>query len=149
MAQGHKVDAAAGEHVRFGEVHVVIRASAESTGGGFAVVEEVPPLVDTPPHVHANEDETFYVLEGRHVFRVGDEEIEAGPGDLVFAPRGVPHSQTRVEPGVGRELVLISPPGFEGFFRELGEAERDGTLGPDAYSRVAEKYGITWLGGDE
>ena len=139
----HKVELEGGERIRFGEVQVVIRASAESTGGAFSIIEEIPPLVDTPTHVHAREDEIFYVLEGKHVFRVGDEEHEAGPGDLVFAPRGVPHSQRRLEPGVGRLLAMFSPSGFEGFFRELGEAERDGTLGPEAYARASQKYGIT------
>jgi hypothetical protein len=47
---------------------------------------------------------------------------------------------------VGRLLVLTSPPGFEGFFRQLAEAERQGTLGPDAYAAASERYGITWVG---
>jgi mannose-6-phosphate isomerase-like protein (cupin superfamily) len=145
-APPHKVAFEGGERIRFGEVQIVIRASAGSTGGAFSVLEEIPPMVDTPLHVHEREDEIFYVLEGWHSYRVGDEEIEAGPGDLVFAPRGVPHAQRRFEPGVGRQLVLLSPPGLEGFFRELGEAERDGTLGADVYARVSGKYGITWLG---
>lgn len=51
----------------------------------------------------------------------------------------------RIRFGVGRQLLMLSPPGLEGFFRELGEAERDGTLGPEAYARVSEKYGITWI----
>jgi hypothetical protein len=50
-----------------------------------------------------------------------------------------------VIPRTGRELVMISPAGFEGFFRELAEAEADGTIGPEVYARVSEKYGITWL----
>ena len=45
-------------------------------------------MADTPLHVHRNEDELFYVLEGEHVFRVGDEEYIVGPGGFVFAPRG-------------------------------------------------------------
>jgi hypothetical protein len=40
---------------------------------------------------------------------------------------------------------MVSPAGFEGFFRELSAAEADGTIGPDVYARVSEKYGITWL----
>lgn len=48
----------------------LVKASAETTAGGFAIIEELDPL-DTPLHVHANEDELFYVIEGEHVFRVG------------------------------------------------------------------------------
>ena len=141
---GHKVDRDGGERLQFGEVQVVIRASAESTGGAFSIVEEFDP-VDTPRHVHEHEDELFYVLEGEHVFEVGDEEFRVGPGGLAFAPRGIPHAQRRVVPRQGQLLAMLSPAGFEGFFRELDEAERDGTLGPEAYARVSEKYGITWL----
>ena len=101
--------------------------------------------VDTRLHVHENEDELFYVLEGEHVFQVGDQEFQAGPGGLVFAPRGVPHAQRRVVPRTGRILVLASPAGLEGFFRELAEADRAGALGPDTHAYASKKYGITWL----
>ena len=139
------LDADGGERLVFGPVTVLIRASAETTGGAFSVIEEVPPMVDTPLHVHANEDELFYVLEGEHVVRCGDDEHRLGPGGLIFLPRGIPHSQRRVVPGEGRQLVLTSPAGFEGFFRELAEADRRGALGPDAYAAASERYGITWI----
>jgi uncharacterized RmlC-like cupin family protein len=123
----------------------VIKASVDSTGGAFTIFEENEP-VDTPLHVHANEDELFYVLEGEHVFRVGEDEFRVGPRGLVFAPRGVPHSQRRVVPRTGRVLVLASPTGLEGFFRELADADRAGAIGPEAYASASERYGVTWLG---
>ena len=132
------------ELIEFGDIQILLKASAETTGGALSVFEENQP-VDTPLHVHEREDELFYVLEGEHVFQVGEREHSAGPGDLVFAPRGIPHSQRRVVPREGRTLVLTSPGGLEGFFRELAEADAAGTLGPDAYARASERYGITWL----
>ena len=57
-----------------------------------------------------------------------------------------PLSQRRVVPGEGRQLVLTAPAGLEGFFRDLADADRAGTLGPDAYASASEKYGLTWLG---
>ena len=45
-----------------------------------------------PLHVHHADDEAWYVLEGTLRFRLGDDEIEAGPGSAVFAPRGMPHA---------------------------------------------------------
>jgi mannose-6-phosphate isomerase-like protein (cupin superfamily) len=143
---GYAVDAGAGEAVVVGEITVVVRVSAESTGGRFSLIEEPPPMVDTPLHVHSNEDELFFVLEGEHVYQVGDEEFRLGPGGLVFAPRGIPHAQRRVVPGEGRQLVLVSPGGLEGFFRELGAAHAAGKLGPEAYATASRRYGITWLG---
>jgi mannose-6-phosphate isomerase-like protein (cupin superfamily) len=134
-----------GERLVLGEVTIVVRVPSEATGGAYALMEEVPPLVDTPAHVHDREDELFFVLEGEHVYRVGEEEVRLGPGGLVFAPRGVPHSQRRVVPGEGRQLVLVSPGGFEGFFRDLAAAHEAGTLGPEAYSAASRRFGITWI----
>ena len=125
-------------------MEIVVKASADTTGGAFTIFEESDP-VDTPLHVHQHEDELFYVLEGEHVFQVGQKEFRAGPGGLVFAPRGVPHAQRRVVPRAGRVLVLTSPAGFEGFFRELAAADRAGRLGPEAYASASKTYGVTWL----
>jgi mannose-6-phosphate isomerase-like protein (cupin superfamily) len=144
MPDGFALADDAGEQLRFSDAEFLVKASAETTGGSFSIVEEVAPL-DTPAHVHANEDELFIVLEGEHEFTVGETVFDVGPGAVVFAPRGIPHSHRRVVPRTGRFLTLVSPAGFEGFFRELSEAERDGTIGPDAYARVSEHYGITWL----
>ena len=144
MPDGFALAGDAGEQLRFSDAEFLVKASAETTGGSFSIVEEVAPL-DTPQHVHANEDELFVVLEGEHEFTVGETVFDVGPGAVVFAPRGIPHSHRRVVPRTGRFLTLVSPAGFEGFFRELSDAERDGTIGPNAYARVSECYGITWL----
>ena len=143
-AAAFALGAEGGERLRFGEVEIVVKASADTTDAAFTIIEENQP-VDTRLHVHENEDELFYVLEGEHVFQVGDQEFHAGPGGLVFAPRGVPHAQRRVLPRTGRILVLASPAGFEGFFRDLAEADRAGALAPDTYVNASKKYGITWL----
>jgi mannose-6-phosphate isomerase-like protein (cupin superfamily) len=134
-----------GERLVFGPVTILVRASAEATGGAFSLFEEVPPMVDTPLHVHEKEDELFYVLEGEHVFQVGDEEHRVGPGGMVFAPRGIPHAQRRVVPGQGRLLALTAPGGLEGFFRDLAADDEAGTLGPEAYAAASERHGIRWL----
>jgi mannose-6-phosphate isomerase-like protein (cupin superfamily) len=131
-----------GERLVFGDLTILVRAAEEA----FTIFEEVPPLADTPLHVHEREDELFYVLEGEHVFQVGDEEHRVRPGGIAFAPRGLPHAQRRAVPGEGRLLVVTSPGGLEGFFRELAAAHDAGTLGPDAYAAASERYGITWLG---
>jgi mannose-6-phosphate isomerase-like protein (cupin superfamily) len=141
----YALDPDAGERLVFGNATILVRASAEATGGAFSLFEEVPPMVDTPLHVHEREDELFYVLEGEHVIQVGEEEFHAGPRAFVFAPRGVPHAQRRVEPGKGRLLVQTVPGGFDGFFRELAAAHDARTLGPDAYASASKRYGITWL----
>jgi mannose-6-phosphate isomerase-like protein (cupin superfamily) len=133
------------ERLVFGGITIVVRVSAEDSGGAMTVLEEVEPMSDTPLHVHSREDELFYIVEGEHIITLGEREHRLGPGDALFAPRGVPHAQRRVEPGVGRELIVVTPGGFERFFRDLAAAESDGTLGPEAYAKASERAGITWL----
>jgi quercetin dioxygenase-like cupin family protein len=133
------------ERLVFGGITIVIRVRAEDSGGAMTVLEEVEPMSDTPLHVHSREDELFYIVEGEHVFTLGEKEHRLRPGEAIFCPRGIPHAQRRVEPGAGRELVVVTPGGFEQFFRDLAEAERDGARGPDAYTVASERAGLTWL----
>jgi quercetin dioxygenase-like cupin family protein len=135
----------ASERLVFGDVTILVRVPAEATGGAFTLLEEVPPLVDTPLHIHRDEDELFYVLEGEHIYQVGAKEHRVGPGGVVYAPRGLPHSQRRVVPGEGRQLVLVAPGGLEAFFRELTSAHAAGTLGSEVYAAASERFGITWV----
>jgi mannose-6-phosphate isomerase-like protein (cupin superfamily) len=129
------------ERLTFGDVTILVRVASET----MSVFEEVPPLVDTPAHVHSREDELFLSLDGEHVIELDGEPHRIGPGESVFAPRGVPHAQRRVVPREGRLLVVTAPGGLEGFFRELAAANSAGTLGPDAYAAASERYGISWL----
>jgi mannose-6-phosphate isomerase-like protein (cupin superfamily) len=133
------------ERLTFGEATIVVRTNAEDSGGALSVFEEIAPMLDTPLHVHSKEDELFYIVDGEHVVRRGDEEFELGPGDAIFLPRGIPHSQRRVVPGQGRQLVVTTPGGFEQFFRDLAQAHQEGRLGDEAYAAASEKAGITWL----
>lgn len=66
-AWGHKVEADGGERLPYAGMEFAIRATAESTGGAFSIIEEINP-VDAPLHIHERNDELFYVLEGEHVF---------------------------------------------------------------------------------
>lgn len=134
-----------GELLRFGEVTMVVRASAETTAGAFTVFEEVPPLTDVSRHVHQHEDEMYYVLEGEHEFDCGDRTFRLGPGGLVFLPRGIPHAHRRVVPRAGRLLSMTTPAGLEGLLRKLAQADRAGTLDDAAYTRAAAPHGVRWL----
>lgn len=107
-------------------------ATGEETGGTYALVEEVgrkgasgvPPL-----HVHAREEESFYIIEGEMTFYVSDEVITAPSGTLVVLPRRVPHRFEITSEEV-RCLNLITPAGFEGFYREMSEPAQALTLPP-------------------
>ena len=72
-----------------------------------------------PPHYHKFEDESFYVLEGKIDFHVGDERVVVGPGGFIFLPRNVPHHFNLIT-DTAKALLHISPAGFEVFFQEFG-----------------------------
>lgn len=93
----------------------------EVTGGRFALVEHtLPPRgLGAPLHRHANEDECSFVVEGRLGAQLGDETVEAGPGEFVWKPRGQEHTFWNAGDEPLRFLEVISPAGFEGYFREL------------------------------
>src|SRR5918998_5009525 len=92
-----------------------------ATGGGFALVEHPiePRALAAPVHTHSREDEYSYVLQGAIGLQVGEEEIYAREGDLVPKPRGVPHAFWNPTNRPALVLELISPAGFENYFREL------------------------------
>jgi quercetin dioxygenase-like cupin family protein len=102
-----------------------------ATGGAFSLVEHpLPPrALGAPVHTHRNEDEYSYVLEGRVGVQLGEDVLEAGPGELVFKPRGLAHTFWNAGDEPARLLELISPAGFENYFRELAPllaaSERD------------------------
>ena len=95
--------------------------SGEQTGGRFAVVEHTiaPHTLAAPVHTHADEDEYSYVLAGRMGALVGDEQVDAGVGELVVKPRGIPHAFWNAGDDEVRLLELVSPAGFERYFAEL------------------------------
>src|SRR5271169_229008 len=69
-----------------------IRASGAETNGTLSLVEQVIPLgFASPWHVHHNEDESFYVLDGKMTVVVGDRAVILNAGDYGFGPRGIPH----------------------------------------------------------
>jgi mannose-6-phosphate isomerase-like protein (cupin superfamily) len=146
MAAPFARDHDGGERLEFWGTTIVIRASADSTGGAFTLVEEETPILDTSRHVHRETDELYYVIEGEHVFVCGDQEFTVGPGGTLFLPHGVPHSHRRVVPRTGRLLCMTSPAGFEGFFRVLAEASRTEASFDEAYQRASSEHGVTWLG---
>lgn len=110
----------------------VTKLAATQTDGRISIVEVTePPGAEAPLHVHTREDETFWVLDGEVTFEVGGTTVHAGPGDVAFGPRDVPH---RYEVGAAgcRMLFILTPGGFEGAIREMSTPARALTLPPSS-----------------
>ena len=113
-------------------------ASSELTGGAFELFEEVrTSRGGPPPHVHRERDEMFYVLEGRYAFTRGADELEVGPGQVVFVPRGARHHFTTLA-APSRTLILIAPAGLTEFFREMGNRIGAGATPLEAMTALSQ-----------
>jgi len=129
-------------------------ATGEDTLGQFALIEAVSRRGNVPPpHIHHREDETFYVLEGEVVVSVGGRTIRGTAGTMFFLPRDVAHSFT-IESEQSRMLIMLTPAGLEGWFKEFSVPAPAMTLPPaeePAYEEIqkmlaaAPRYGIEFV----
>jgi quercetin dioxygenase-like cupin family protein len=128
-----------------GEV-VRIHLSGADTGGAFALVENVSrPGGGPPPHIHSNEDEGFYVVEGDVEFLLGDRWVRAAAGTSLLGPRGVPHTFRNVGATPSRVLATIAPAGFERFFEEIDRLSAAGPPTPETLIALGQRYGLSFL----
>jgi mannose-6-phosphate isomerase-like protein (cupin superfamily) len=143
-----------GEHLWFFGGLTTIKADGAGTGGRVLVTEQVAPRgVGSPLHVHHNEDEWFYVVDGELTIWVAGTTVVAGAGAFVFGPRDVPHTFV-VSSEQARFLLVTEPAGFEGFIRALGlpaatpELPPAPTAPPDMEPvlRAAAAHGLEILG---
>lgn len=120
-----------GVHVWFLGSLLTIKAAGADTGGVLGQWEElVTPGFETPYHVHQNEDEAFYVLEGEVEFISQGQRFRGSPGAFVYLPRGIPHGFRALGEQPARMLGTVSPAGFERFFIDLGVPAKSMTLPP-------------------
>ena len=136
---------------------VLIKASGEDTNKQFSLVEVVEHEgAEAPLHVHHNEDEAFWILEGSLTFEVGDKTMQAEAGAFLFGPKDVPHRYI-VNKGPARLLFMLAPSGFEDFIRETSEPAPNASLPPrpdappseeemEQLMPLLQKYGMDMLG---
>lgn len=99
--------------------HQVMKLTSRDTGGALALwFETVPPGGGPPAHVHHAEDEIFIVMEGEITFRSEDRVWAATPGTVVHIPRGLPHTFQNTGATTARFIGIVTPAGFDGYFRE-------------------------------
>lgn len=130
----------------FGSLRLDMKVLPGDSVGALHILEHTDEAKGGPPqHIHHHQDEWFYVLEGAYVLVVGDERFDLGPGDSVFAPRGVPHVWAHTSAGTGRLLLAFQPAGqMESFFKGLAQA--GSTPSPDVLGPLFSSHGMTVVG---
>jgi len=132
----------------------IVKATPESTRGAFSMIYQIaPPGHATPYHLHHDEDEAFYVLEGEYTFYCDGKESAIGAGGYIFLPRGIPHG-IRVSSSVPATMLILAMPGhgFLGMMQEMARPALKPVLPePEQYDRVklaqlCSKYHIDVLG---
>src|SRR5438477_9880920 len=110
----------------------------DDTNGALTVAElTAGPELGPPPHIHRNNDESFYILEGTFDFSLAGQAFSAGAGAFVYLPRGVVHTHRAGGGASARALVIQSPAGVERFIGGAGKL----ATGPSVRSVPAEGSG--------
>lgn len=122
-----------------------IKVSNEQSDGAFSVVEATTaPNARVGLHVHDQDEEFYWVLEGEYHFTIDKERFITGPGGSVFIPRGTPHGWEVGELG-GRTLISFAPAGGERVFREIAAAKAAGGDTPEDWARLGAETHTRWL----
>lgn len=134
---------------------ITFLVTSDQTDGAYTLCETVTaPDGGVPPHIQHQDTEAFYVLEGTYTFTLGNDVINAGPGEHVFIPVGAVHSFQNSGSEPSRMLILNAPGGIhEAFFKEVGVPVEDPANPPaldmDAQipkvMQAAPNYGIEML----
>jgi quercetin dioxygenase-like cupin family protein len=127
------------------------KATDGDTGGRYAFQEMTVAagFAWIPAHIHRNEDEALYGLEGALAVRVGDRVHTVGPGTYVLMPRGIVHTFANPGPVPAKVLVVSSPGAVIGYFAEAAAlTDASPTSQPDMerLGALAAEYGIEFVG---
>jgi len=118
---------------------------------GLLALGEVrlPPLTSGPNlHVHANEDEMFFMLDGVMTVQVADKLYEIAAGGLAWGARGIQHAFANRATDPLHIMIMWIPGGAEGLFQEMREYLQtvDGAPDPQAVAEIQARYGCTQVG---
>ncbi len=135
-----RIPADGGDSFDFGGLGVHWKIDADATDGHFSVVHHplAPHALAAPLHRHHNEDEYSYVLEGKLGALLGDEVVVAEAGSWVFKPRGQWHTFWNAGDTPCHIIEVISPGGFEDYFRKVADAWGD----VEAFARINAEFDL-------
>lgn len=127
--------------------HIWVHVTGDSTGGAFGMWEGLlPPGASSPMHIHHNEDECVFVMEGTMLFVCGDQKWTSEPGTWVKMPKDVPHGIRAVGDTPVRFLEFFLPAGLEQLFTKLPTTMGDTKPDMAKILAIAKNYGLEFVG---
>lgn len=112
-----------GEHRGLGVSAITFKVTPTDSNGLFIIENTFHEKGGPSRHLHYNQDEWFYAVEGQFILEVGDKRFRLKPGDSLLAPRKIPHVWAYTGGVCGRMLIVFMPAGkMESFFREVTKA---------------------------
>ncbi len=129
------------KHIRGNSI--VFKVCSRESRDLFAIELTTTQKGGPPKHIHHEQDEWWYIIEGEFIVEVADERFHLKPGDSLFGPRKIPHTWAFIGGTRGRFLVTLTPAGrAEAFFVDQ---EKDKTL-LDVNTDLRQTYGLEWVG---
>lgn len=135
-----------GKSLTLGKGVVDCKVSSTDTDGNLFVFEssQNPREEGIPLHMHADLDETFYVLEGSVKFKIGEEIYYLHPGDTVFAPRNIAHAWVTNSIEAAKMLIIVQGAGtMEAFFEEFASLKE---ITPDLVAAIYSRHNMVLMG---
>ncbi|WP_310559902.1 cupin domain-containing protein [Flavobacterium sp.] len=129
----------------FGNCPNDIKVSQKDTNGDLTIFEYIGNQKGGPAlHIHPNQDEIFFIVQGEYLFQVGDKRHNLKSGDTIFLPRTVPHAFAQLS-DTGKMFFLFQPSGkMEDFFRLLGDPNFKPT--PEEGDKISLEHGMKVVG---
>ena len=132
-----------GEHRGFGVSAITFKVTPKDNNAIFIIENTFHEKGGPAKHLHYDQDEWFYAVEGEFLLEVGQEQFRLKPGDSVLAPRKIPHVWAYTGGGLGRMLIAFMPAGkMEAFFREVTKANAMPPQDPELW----RSHGMELLG---
>ena len=140
VAAGEDLD---GEYRGFGVSYIAFKVSVPDPNGILVLENTLYKKRGPARHLHYDQDEWFYVVEGEFIIEIGQERITLNPGDSILAPRKVPHVWAYIGETKGRVLIAFMPAGnMEAYFREVTKANAMPSQDPEFW----RAHGMELLG---
>lgn len=125
---------------------VTHKLTSAQTGGAFYLCEATfGPESASPLHIHHNEDEVIYVLEGVINIRFDHDRLHIPAGGIVHLPKKMPHALYNPLKTPLKIMVYAIPGGLEHYFDEVNAALQNGSLDTETHTEISARYGLEWL----